>query len=556
MMTHNNSNQLPKQADLVIIGAGVAGLYCAWRILDNNPSMTIVILDRLNRTGGRLDTDLIKIEDDAGTGTVVVREEEGGMRFNYSMKELMALFGKLNLCDDIVDFPMTGKNNRYCLRGRSFSDEEARQNPGIWSELYNLAPAEQNQSPVDILTTVYRRILAVNGVPEVPQKTTPNFWQTLRLKYTWNGVTLNKWLLGGILRDMGYSEECIKMMAHSMGFEGPFISLMNAGEAFQLMEDFPSNPKYFTFKKGFSTLPNTLVEEIKKKKGQIFLSTNVDSIVRNGTDYELQLTVAPEGQSSSPLVPRGRKAIITAPKVIMALPRKALETLFITSPVLNDQSHAQQLCQDLKTATNQRLLKINQYYEEPWWNNGLTGQPPISFGPSFTDLPVNAVYPFYPTGGIQTDSPAALTIYCDWDNTIFWQGLQSVPPLFTSPLQKKYSKTPQVIFAASEAVVKEASRQFKELFNTHWIPRPVMTSFRLWDGEGDFGYAVHQWALDADDKGVIQRLIEPVTNIYTCNEAFSDMQGWVNGSLRSADLVLQKFGIKPLVDTAKGCQAG
>ncbi|MDG2052427.1 MAG: hypothetical protein P8J69_01435 [Flavobacteriaceae bacterium] len=38
-------------------------------------------------------------------------------------------------------------------------------------------------------------------------------------------------------------------------------------------------------------------------------------------------------------------------------------------------------------------------------------------------------------------------------------------------------------------------------------------------------------------------------NIYICNEAWSDMQGWVNGSLRSADLVLNRhFGIESLVN--------
>ena len=37
-------------------------------------------------------------------------------------------------------------------------------------------------------------------------------------------------------------------------------------------------------------------------------------------------------------------------------------------------------------------MKINSYYGEARWEstNGIT------YGPSFTDLPVNSVYPFYP----------------------------------------------------------------------------------------------------------------------------------------------------------------
>ena len=552
-MPTQNPNQLPQQADLVIVGAGVAGLYCAWSILRKNPSTKIVIAERLNRTGGRLDTDLIKIEDVSDTGQSTVREEEGGMRFNYSMQELMSLFAALQLCDEIVPFPMEGANNRYYFRGRSFTQAEADQNPGIWSELYNLVQAEQNQSPVDLLTTVYHRILAVNGVLDPPTDPTPEFWQKFRLDFTWNDVTLNKWQLWGLLRDMGYTEESIVMMSHALGFEGPFVSRMNAGEAFQLLEDFPAKPKYFTFREGYSTLPNTLVNQIEEKEGQIFLSTNVDAITKVGEDFELHLTIAPERQSSNPHVPDGVKKSIKAPKVILAIARKALETMFITSPVLNQQPNAYQLWQDLPTTTNQRLLKINLYYEEAWWESGLTGQPPIKYGPSYTDLPIGAVYPFYPITGPSANNPAALTIYCDWDNTNFWEGLQSVPPLFSSPLQEQHSQTPQVLFPASEAVVNEATRQFRLLFNTHWVPEPVMTSYRLWDGENDFGYAVHQWALDASDRGVIKRLAEPVSNIYTCNEAYSDMQGWVNGSLRSADLVLQKLGITPLVNEVSPC---
>jgi hypothetical protein len=76
----------------------------------------------------------------------------------------------------------------------------------------------------------------------------------------------------------------------------------------------------------------------------------------------------------------------------------------------------------------------------------------------------------------------------------------------------------------------------------------VLTSFRNWDGEDDFGYAVHQWGINARDDEVMKRLAEPVPNLYTCNEAYSDMQGWVNGSLRSCDLALVCLGLKPITE--------
>jgi len=546
---------IPKDSDILIVGAGIAGLYSAWRLKNKNPNRSIAIVDRLDRVGGRLNTDIIQVPDPTGTGVATIREEEGGMRFNYSMEELMALFAALELCGEVVPFPMNGDNNRYYVRGRSFTRKEAEaDNYAIWKELFNLKPAEQNIDPVSILTNAYHQILSHNEINTPTDKPTPEYWQHFRLNYTWKKVPLYKWQLWGLLRSMGYSEECIMMLTHSLGFEGPFLSWMSAGEAFQLMEDFPKNPTYYTFRNGFSILPNALVDRLEEMGVSIHLGHNLDRLEKVKDGYELTLTEAPEGESSSPFIPDGKQETVRAKKVILAVARKALENLYNTSSALNDQPNATQLWQDLQTTTDQVLLKINLYYEEPWWENGLTGQPPIKFGPSFTDLPAGSVYPFYSISGLPYNSAAALTVYCDYNNANFWRGLQNLPPLFHSELQGLHSKKPQTLFAASEAVVEEITRQFKEIFKTHYVPRPVLTSYRSWDGEDDFGFAVHQWAVNAKDDEVMERLEEPVAGIYTCNEAYSDMQGWVNGSLRSADRMLQRFGIDPLVEKQVFCQ--
>lgn len=81
-----DTNPLPGTVDDLIVGAGVSGLYCAWRLLKQDPNRKIAIVERLNGTGGRLDTDIIRIDDALGNGAVTVREEEGGMRFNYHME--------------------------------------------------------------------------------------------------------------------------------------------------------------------------------------------------------------------------------------------------------------------------------------------------------------------------------------------------------------------------------------------------------------------------------------------------------------------------------------
>jgi monoamine oxidase len=566
-----------EKADVIIVGSGIAGLYTAWRLLKDDPSQRIVIIERLNRIGGRLQTDLIEIDENAkelfrpestarpaiDRNELTVKEEEGGMRFTFQMTELIALIEQLGIDPgQIIDFPMQSQSggNRVCVRGHSMNKKQIEEGGNaIWKDLYKLAPGERDRSPLALLDSAYLAILEENGHLTRPgqNQLTPEFWQKFRLDYTWRGEALNKWQLWGLLRDMGHSEEALVLLSHVLGFAGPYLSLMSAGEAFQLLEDFPENPRFHTFVDGFSTLTQAVYEEVVDMGAEVHLSTNVDRFVREGDEFKVEMTQAPEGKNSSPFVVGGRPLIARSPKLVLAIARRALEKVFTLSPVLNQAPNAREVWAALQTATEQQLLKINIYFRTPWWLDGdLTGQTPVEFGPNFTDLPANAIYPFYTTDITGTDPvamrkrlrrPAALTIYCDWDNANFWHGLQNVGPRFESDLQTvQNNQKDQTIFPASVAVVEEAMRQFREVFSFPKIPRPIMTSFRLWNGEADFGFAVHQWRINANDREVIPFLAHPVEGVYTCNEAFSDMQGWVQGSLRSADVMLEHFQIDPL----------
>ena len=531
-------NDIPNSADVVIVGAGVAGLYCAYRLLKDNPKRHIVIFDELNRVGGRLDTDLVRIKDLNGK-VVEVKEEEGGMRFNQSMTELLALIHDLDIDDQIIPFGMGDDNNYFHIRGRSFTVAESKQNNNaIWKELYNLRPNEQNKSPVAIITAVYHALVVSNG-HEVPANPTEEFWQKFRLDYKYQGIPLNEWGLWALYRAFGLSGECIAMCADTVGFSAPFYSLVSAGEAYQILEDFPATPVFSALKLGFGSLPKALKNQIEALGGSIFLSTPVTCVDRKGERFTIE-------------VEHGKgKASISSAKVILALPATALQKLQAASPALNEEKnpHAALLAKNLESVVPMRLCKVNLYYSQAWWRDGNEGNlPQVKDGPSFTNLPMGSVYAFDPLESGDVTGPAPLTIYCDFTNTDFWEMLQAVGPKFTSPLQEEHNHArPQVLFPASQAVVTEATRQLKELFQVIAVPFPVLTSFRLWGGEHQFGYAYHQWARFANDREVMKTLASPVENLFVCNEAFSDDQGWVNGSLRSANLVLQPyFKIDPL----------
>ncbi|MEM8908519.1 MAG: FAD-dependent oxidoreductase, partial [Bacteroidota bacterium] len=327
-------NDVPSsdEVDIAIIGAGISGLYCAYRLLTSKQfaGKKIAIYERLNRTGGRLQSDLIPIRQNHKAKSAVgakrffdlvdidlVKEEQGGMRFNYGMEELMSLIAKLNLCDEIVPFPMssTDNTNRFCVRGHSFSLEEANQGGNrIWSQLYDLKPEEVGLSPVEIVTNAYHRILEANDIL-LEEDQTPTYWQNFRLDFEWKGIPLNRWQMWGLLLDMGYSEECVQMLSETIGFAGPFKSLANAGDAWQILADFPKDPVYYTFRYGFSTLPDA-IKKVLKGKVDIYLSTNVDSITGKAGNFMLQLTAAPDELSAQARIPGGKIKKIKAGQIV------------------------------------------------------------------------------------------------------------------------------------------------------------------------------------------------------------------------------------------------
>ena len=143
----------------------------------------------------------------------------------------------------------------------------------------------------------------------------------------------------------------------------------------------------------------------------------------------------------------GKTVTLKAQKVIISAATKGMEDLFISSPALNAVPEASKVWDGIHASLGMKLLKINLYFDRPWWEDGITGRPPVQFGPNFTDLPIGAIYPFYSlpeqnrvlaghTAQIR-DAASALTIYCDFNKANFWHGLQNVGPKFTSPLQEK-----------------------------------------------------------------------------------------------------------------------
>lgn len=95
------------------------------------------------------------------------------------------------------------------------------------------------------------------------------------------------------------------------------------------------------------------------------------------------------------------------------------------------------------------------------------------------------------------------------------------------------------LITGDDILEKELSRQLKLLFPGVDIPAPMWIKHYYWDMGA--GY----WKPGYNRKEIIPKITKPLADheIYICNENFSSHQAWVEGSLESADYVLEKLHI-------------
>lgn len=545
-----NMSNKTKQSDILIIGAGMSGLFAAWRLLSANPSLHIQVVEKLHRTGGRLETTFVDINDVNGN-KVTVHDEEGGMRFvpqeSGQMQHLWKLINTMQQAGHQltpVDFIMGDENNRYYVRGRSFSQKDVNDsNQKIWSELFALAPSEQGKNPSDILQEVMNEIMRQNKdkIKDIPKS--PIEWIKFRNYCTFEDYegkpeTINKWGFWSMLRKYGLTQECIEMLSHVFGFMGPFQEYINAGEGLQILFDFPKPDKtpFKTLLEGFESLPSALEAEIKKLNGQIDLQVTVESLTPNASGYE-----AKGKQLNS-----GEQITYSAKKVILAIPKKPLKILAENSSALSGNAL---FINAMNSVKNMELTKVGLYFKERWWHSN--GKINLTNGPNFTDLPLGSAYTFsqYPSDDEKDkayNGPAALTQYTDYIRGNFWMELQNIGDKYQT---EEFPTNPSGTYPASKALVIEMMKQLKLLFGlseNETVPMPVLSTYRVW-GEGEFGYGYHQYKLNVNDQtDVYPNIYNPATNLFVCNESWSPEQGWVEGALIMSDYVLVKgFGFKP-----------
>jgi monoamine oxidase len=490
--------------DVAIVGGGVAGAYTAWRLRGEQPGLRVRLFEMSDRIGGRL-------RSVAFPQAPHLVGEAGGMRFLQSQKHVFNLVRHLNL--PARGYPVTLPQDRLALRGRSFSIAEMGQPTKLYP--YNI-PASDQSPKSDLFFRGMERIVPGSS------KMTPAQWMKVRANVRYKGRLLKDWAAWALLADVFTLEEA-RFMQDSSGYDD--ISLFESGLDqfdFIFLSDDESKP-FFTIAGGYQRLPLALAEEAKRFGA--------------GVEMQMQLTSLSVPETAGGLFHlglrdhSGKTETITAKRVVLALPRRAIEGI-ADFPAARQPQFASLISSVEPVPACKALL----LYPKPWWRDQ-----GIIAGRSITDMPVRQ---FYMLGAekerLASEPPngfGMLMMYCDANTVESWKEL--------APSAKPNAGGFQWLTGDSQ-LASEIHREASLVYQTT-PPKPLAACFQDWTA-APYGGGWHFWGAGKDGFALADRVMKPLpeSDLYICGEAYTMVEaGWVEGAIERAETMLQRhFGLR------------
>jgi monoamine oxidase len=526
-----------EKIDIAIVGGGVSGVYSAWRLKKANPKSKVVVFEASAHIGGRL----LSVKPPDIPNMVA---ELGGMRILPAVQPIITrLLEVLNSelpPDQQIEtykFPVDEPQNIAYLRGTYLRLSDFTQQPG--KVPYNLNFLEKGGTAGSIITNAIEQI--------VPGITNPALNDDQRREMAQSATFCDKPLykqgFWNVLARI-ISGEAYQLCVDSGGYDST-LSNWNAADAIPwYLSDFGVNPEYRGFKQGFQQVPKSVAELFAKEKGEVRLSAPL-----TGFDWS---------DGGVRLETQGKT--IEANSLILAMPRRSLDLLAPSSPPL------QAIQELIASVTPRPLFKLFTTYSSPWWlAAGFTNSKgefvPVEAGRTVTDLPVRQTY-YWPRddGKPASGGPSMLMAsYDDGTNIGFWDGLRPrrgdawrhgrEVPEPTEPFRADNASDGSEWFKykAPKAMVSEVARQLGAIHGLSYTPDVRNAAFRDW-GDDPFGGGWNSWNIGVKSQDVKKNIIQPIDGrpLYICGEAYSDAQGWVEGALQTADMMLAKLGLGKL----------
>lgn len=548
------------ETDVAIIGSGISGLYSGWRLLtgtsnESGKKPSVSIFEMSDRIGGRL----FSVKNYPKMGNVI--GELGGMRYMEHQEIISTLISKVFKLKSIP-FPMgdPSKNIMY-LRGQRFN-EKMFGKIGFKTN-YNLAEKLQGQHPDEIFIDIINNVLK-NNKQKIGIRSRKEWDEIKDILLYYKGPDK-----GEKLRDIGFwnliNSEIGNEGYNYISDAGAYFSNTinwNAAEAMPyIIGDFIGDIEYKTIEGGFDSIAEELAKAFIKKNGGLYNNSQLINF-EHSTDHKFKYKLIIRNTLTD------IDNYVFCNSIILAMPRRSLE-LINQNNFLFDNGLNKEFIHNVRSVIGEPSFKLLMGFETeddgtPWWKKFLD----IDNGRSITDLPMRQCYYF---GTDTTDSKdkerkasLLLASYNDMRTVDFWKPLEiadsgkanfknllsmkdavkseSFIPKETSffskvdisNIQKKYKQAPK-------RMVLHSLEQLKELHDLDKIPEPFTTIYENWNDD-PFGGGYHAWKARYNVGDVMKYMRRPIIGeaLHICGEAYSDQQGWVEGALCVAELMLQK----------------
>ncbi|MCA1455608.1 FAD-dependent oxidoreductase [Bradyrhizobium sp. BRP22] len=481
--------------DTAIVGAGVAGLYTAWRLLQGGCRPDdIAVFEASERIGGRLFSVNMP-------GTSGIPAEFGGMRFPANQRLITSLATQLGLA--MREFPEGGATSISYARGKRWrAGDLARKQPVP----YALRADELYLNPFELIFKAVQQVLPAMKTME------PHEWAKTKESLTLDGRPLINWGFANLLSRF-LSDEALQFVEMGLGYSS-VVRNWNAADAVSLVIEYVSSPTEKTLVDGTQALPDALAAAAIREGSAIHRRHRLVSLrvpAQTSDDLHELVFATPDGSRT-----------VRAGRVVLALPPRAIE-LIPDCAALKDSRTAALLA----TVTPRPLGKIFLAHEEPWWSPlGLTS------GRATTDLPIRQIHYFGTEPGRPPGATGYLTLgYFDRPQLDYWAGLRRL---------EQPSGSGFTMLDPNGPVSAEVRRQIAVV---HGLDQPMTApqsvGFMNWE-EDPYGGAWHTWNQGVKSWEVTKEIAAPVpgTALHIVGEAWSTNQGWVEGALETAEAVV------------------
>ncbi|MFC5473915.1 flavin monoamine oxidase family protein [Paraherbaspirillum soli] len=528
-----------EKIDIAIVGGGVSGVYSAWRLQQANPKQKIVVFEASDHIGGRL----LSVTP---PGIPDMVAELGGMRILPEVQPLIGTLLKVlnkalpeNEQITTYPFPVDQPQNIAYLRGTYLRLSDFTSNPD--KVPYRLGFPNHGQTAGSIMINAIEQI--VPGITN--KKLSEEQRREMAQQASFAGKPLYQQGFWNVLMRV-INGESYQYSMDAGGYDST-LSNWNAADAIPwYLSDFGADSVYEGFTKGFQQVPQVLAKFFTDAGGEVRINSSVSALQSVDGAVEFQVN--------------GRS--VRANSLILAMPRRSLDLLADSSPILQEINGL------IASVTPRPLFKLFTTYTSPWWRAAGYTEPdgtvvPVQAGRSVTDIPVRQTYYWPKSNGapVKTGPAMLLASYDDGDNTGFWDGLRpqrhkykskgqqvaKVDEPFVAENRKHNPELTWDQYQAPYRMVTEVARQLGTMHGLSYTPKVQDACFRDW-GDDPFGGGWNSWNIGVKSWEVKQKIIQPFSqqHLYICGEAYSDAQGWVEGALQTADMMLAKFGLERL----------